>query len=73
MIITSLGRDVLGTGMDRLRAQQRIDVGLHPRLERVRSQFMIAEYELGAFAAMREVEIRVRELAAADDSLMGWL
>ena len=44
---------------------------LHPSLERVRSQFLLGEYELAAFAAMRQVEIRVRELAAAEGSLVG--
>jgi uncharacterized protein YceH (UPF0502 family) len=31
----------------------------------------MGEYELAAFAAMREVEIRVRELAKADTSAIG--
>jgi hypothetical protein len=33
----------------------------------VRRQFLMGEYDLAAFAAMREVEIRVRELAAPPD------
>ncbi|MCW0215812.1 MAG: TIGR02391 family protein [Pseudonocardia sp.] len=33
--------------------------------ERVRSQFLLGEYELAALAAMRQVEIRVRELSGA--------
>jgi uncharacterized protein (TIGR02391 family) len=37
----------------------------------VKSQFLLGEYELGAFAAMREVEIRVRELSGAGSSLVG--
>ncbi len=41
-------------------------MALHDRLEHVKSQFLIGEYELSAFAAMREVEIRVRELSGAD-------
>lgn len=41
------------------------------RLTRARTQFLLGEYELSAFAAMREVEIRVRELAGAEDSLIG--
>jgi uncharacterized protein (TIGR02391 family) len=40
-------------------------------VEKARSQFLLGEYELAAFAAMREVEIRVRELAKADASLLG--
>jgi uncharacterized protein (TIGR02391 family) len=46
-----------------LRAQARVDVDLHPSIaSRVRSQFFLGEYELAALAAMRQVEIRVREL-----------
>lgn len=41
------------------------------RLAKVQTQFLLGEYELAAFAAMREVEIRVRELAHADNSLIG--
>jgi Protein of unknown function (Hypoth_ymh) len=41
------------------------------RLVRVRTQFHIGEYELAAFAAMREVEIRIRELIKTENSLIG--
>ena len=55
-----------------LRAEARIDVDLHPRLaHRIRRQFVLGEYELAAFAAMREVEIRVRELAGYSESELG--
>ena len=66
--ITRKGHQVLATadGPALVRAEARIDVDLHPLIEaRVRSQFLLGEYELAAFAAMREVEIRVRELAGA--------
>ena len=52
-------------------AAARLNVDLHERLRKVRTQFLLGEYELAAFAAMREVEIRVRELAKADNSLIG--
>lgn len=56
-------------GLARLAAERRIGVALHERLERrIRRQFLIGEYELAAFAAMREVEIRVRELAGAGNA-----
>jgi hypothetical protein len=56
----------------RLRAERRLAVDLHPRIEaRVRAQFLLGEVELAAFAAMREVEIHVRELSGAPDSLIG--
>jgi uncharacterized protein (TIGR02391 family) len=56
-------------GPARLAAERRIGVALHQRLERrIRRQFLIGEYELAAFAALREVEIRVRELAGAGNA-----
>lgn len=71
MIITRLGRQVLADGPDTLDAQKRLGIDLHRRLARVRSQFLLGEYELAAFAAMREVEIRVRELSKLDAALIG--
>ena len=72
--ITRLGHQVLAApdGLMLMRAQGRLDADLHPRIgERVRAQFLLGEYELAAFAALREVEIRVRELAGASDSDIG--
>ncbi len=37
----------------------------------MRSQFLLGEYELAGFAALREVEIRVRVLSGASESLLG--
>jgi hypothetical protein len=71
IFITRLGKKVLEKGLEPIRAAERLDVSLHDRIERVKSQFLLGEYELGAFAAMREVEIRVRELSGADSSLLG--
>ena len=71
IFVTRLGRRTLEEGLEVIQATERIDVSLHNRLIKVRSQFLIGEYELAAFAAMREVEIRVRELANADSSLIG--
>jgi hypothetical protein len=59
-----VARDV--QGLARMRASARLDVDLHPSIAgRIGSQFLLGEYELAAFAAMRQVEIRVRELAGA--------
>jgi uncharacterized protein (TIGR02391 family) len=64
MFVTRLGRRAAAEGLVEVRAAERLAVELHPRLEtKVRRQFLMQEYELAAFAAMREVEIRVRELA----------
>ncbi len=72
--ITERGHQVLAAkdGLALVRARQRLDIELHPRIAgRVRSQFMLGEYELAVLAALREVEIRVRELAGASDSDIG--
>ena len=69
LFITRRGLAVLEAddGPALMRAEARLDVDLHPRIAaRVRTQFLLGEYELAALAAMREVEIRVRELAGAE-------
>ncbi len=71
MFITRAGKRVLSEGVAGIMASARLNVDLHKRLARVRTQFLVGEYELAAFAAMREVEIRVRELAKAENSLIG--
>jgi uncharacterized protein (TIGR02391 family) len=71
IFVTRLGKSALESGLAAIKASERLGVELHPRLEKVRSQFLLGEYELGAFAAMREVEIRVRELSGASPSLVG--
>jgi uncharacterized protein (TIGR02391 family) len=59
-------------GLALVRAGTRIELDLHERLrERIPRQFLLGEYELAAFAAMREVEIRIRELADAAESEIG--
>lgn len=56
----------------RLGDEMRLGAGLHSRIEtRIRQQFLLGEYELAALAAMREVEIRVRELSGEQDSAIG--
>lgn len=72
--VTARGHHVAaeGDGLALVQAQRRLDIDLHPRIAaRVRSQFLLGEYELAVLAALREVEIRVRELAAASDSDIG--
>jgi uncharacterized protein (TIGR02391 family) len=59
-------------GLARIQAEARIDVDLHPLLERrIRRQFLLGEYELAVFAAMREVEIRVRDLGGFGSGELG--
>jgi uncharacterized protein (TIGR02391 family) len=72
--ITRRGESFLAAkdGPALLRAEERIDVDLHPSIAtRVRRQFLLGEYELAALAAMREVEIRVRKLSKAGEGDIG--
>lgn len=72
MKVTRLGHETLQYGVAGLAAAERLGVALHPRLaQRIEQQFLLGEYELAVFAAMKEVEVRVRELAGAADSLLG--
>jgi uncharacterized protein (TIGR02391 family) len=51
---------------------ERLGVALHQRIaQQVEEQFLLGQYDLAVFAALREVEIRVRELANAPESLLG--
>lgn len=69
--ITRAGLAALERGVARTFAERRLDLDLHHRLERVRPQFLLGEYELAAFAAMREVEIYARELSGRQASDLG--
>lgn len=64
LLVTRRGLQVLNDGLAALRAGERLDIDLHPRIgQSVRTQFLIGEYELAVLKAMRTVEIRVRELS----------
>lgn len=70
--VTERGRQAASGGMADLKAAERLSVDLHPLIgDRVRAQYLLGEYEAAAFLAMRQVEIRVRDLAGADDSDIG--
>ncbi len=72
--ITRLGHRVLKDqrGLAAIRAGQRLEVDLHPSIEQTaRRQFLLGEFDLAVFAALREVETRVRALSGADDSEIG--
>jgi uncharacterized protein (TIGR02391 family) len=72
--VTDAGREAARDprGKARTLAIQRLGVDLHPRLAaRVRPQFLLGDYELAAFAAMKEIEVRVRELSGSPNSLLG--
>lgn len=69
--ITRLGRRAMAEGLGRIQAGTRLSVQLHPPLVEARAQFLAGDFELAAFAAMRAVEVRVRKLAGASQSLVG--
>ncbi len=72
--VTERGWDVVenDSAVVRIGASERLGADLHPRIaERVRNQFLIGEVESAVLMAMREVEIRVRELSGADESEIG--
>jgi len=68
--ISRLGRETLKYGVARLAASERLGVALHPA-QRIQQQFLLGEFELAVFAAMKEVEVRVRQLANESQSLLG--
>lgn len=72
--VTRQGRRILSDpdGLARLQAEQRLGMDLHERVaERVRTQYLIGEYEAATFLALRTVEIRVRELAQIPETKVG--
>lgn len=55
-----------------IEAEDRLSLKLHPVLEaKVRPVFALGDHETAAFAAMKQVEVRVRALSGAADSLVG--
>jgi uncharacterized protein (TIGR02391 family) len=71
---TRLGHEVAARedALARLRAGDRIDVALHPRIaEDVRAEFLRGKFETAVFTAMREVEIALREASGADEEAYG--
>lgn len=72
--VTDAGWEVVQSsgGLAKIAAAERLNVDLHPHIAaRVRSQYLLGEYEAAAFLAMREVEIRVRDLAGAGNDALG--
>lgn len=72
VVVSRRGEEVLRSGLGYLRAVERLDVDLHHDLEtKARPQFLRGDFETAVFVSMKEVEVRVRTLAGASDSLLG--
>lgn len=70
--VTRTGHRVAAEGLTAFQAAERLQGGIHPRIEReARPQFLIGKYELGVFASMKAVEVRVRQLGGYPDRLVG--
>lgn len=70
--ITRLGEQALADGIADIDAGARLGMQLHPKLARiVERQFLMGERELAVFAAMKSVEVRVRESARLGAELVG--
>jgi uncharacterized protein (TIGR02391 family) len=72
IFVTRTGKRIAAEGPMAFFAAERLQGGIHPLVEReARPQFLIGKYELGVFAAMKSVEVRVRQLGRFADEVVG--
>jgi uncharacterized protein (TIGR02391 family) len=72
IFVTRTGKKVADEGPETFHVLERLQVGLHPRIDKeVRTQFLIGKPDLGVFAAMKAIEIRVREIGQFPNDVVG--
>jgi uncharacterized protein (TIGR02391 family) len=70
--VTRTGTRIAAEGLATFQASERLQGGIHPAIEsEARPQFLIGKYELGVFAAMKAVEVRVRRIGSFPDDIVG--
>ncbi len=72
--VTSRGRALAksDSALNAIIAEDQLAMTLHPKLQpNVRQIFALGDYETAVFSAMKAVEIRVRDLSQASDSVVG--
>jgi len=73
VIVTRAGRDsAKQSSLQSIIASERLGLNLHPLLAgKIRPIFLMGDYETSSFKAMKEVEVRVRQLSKLSDGLVG--
>jgi uncharacterized protein (TIGR02391 family) len=72
IFVTERGSEAVARGAEATRAVERLELSLHPLIERAaRRQFLLGEYEQAVFVAMKAVEVRVRDLSKLGDDVVG--
>lgn len=71
--VTSAGAEVLKdpSAVAKVWAADRLAGDLHPALSSARSNFALGDYETASFAAMKAVEVEVRQVAALPNEQLG--
>lgn len=72
VFVTGRGHEVLARGLDWLRTTERLDVALVPDLEvEARPHLLRGDLDMAVFAAMRSVDISLRQVSGLTDHLVG--